>query len=47
MRRLIYSLVLGGGKPFFPPLEEPLRLQPVGSYAVQSGVRLLGYRPAR
>jgi hypothetical protein len=45
MGRLIYSLVLGGGRPFLPPLEEPQRLQLVDASAFASGVRLLAYRP--
>jgi dihydrofolate reductase len=44
---LVHPVVLGGGTPFFPALDEPLRLKLVDSQAIASRVQLLAYRPAR
>jgi dihydrofolate reductase len=43
---VVHPVVLGGGTPFFPPLDEPLRLQLVESRPLPAGVELLVYRPA-
>jgi dihydrofolate reductase len=43
---MVHPVVLGGGTPFFPRLEQPLRLRQVGMRTFESGVVLLTYRPA-
>ena len=42
---VVHPVVLGAGTPFFPPLDEPLRLSLVESHRFTSGVLYLGYRP--
>ncbi len=44
-RLVVHPIVLGAGTPFFPPLDEPLRLSLVESHHFTSGVLYLGYRP--
>lgn len=43
---LIHPVAIGGGTPFFPPLEQPLPLNLVETHTFSSGVQLLTYRPA-
>ena len=43
---IVHPVVLGAGTPFFPRLEEPLRLRQVESHRFESGVVVLGYVPA-
>ncbi|HEX5014151.1 MAG TPA: dihydrofolate reductase family protein [Candidatus Limnocylindrales bacterium] len=44
---VIHPVVLGGGTPFFPPLEEPLRLRLIETQGFASGVTYLGYEVLR
>jgi dihydrofolate reductase len=44
-RLLVHPVVIGGGTPFFPSLEEPLRLRQTASETFKSGVTYLGYVP--
>jgi dihydrofolate reductase len=44
-RLVVHPVVLGDGTPFFPPLDEPLRLSLVEWHRFTSGVLYLGYRP--
>jgi dihydrofolate reductase len=45
-RLVVHPVAIGGGTPFFPPLETPLRLRQVASHRFASGVVYLGYVPA-
>jgi dihydrofolate reductase len=40
----VNPVVVGGGTPFFPPLDEPLRLELVERRTFPAGVVLLRYR---
>lgn len=40
----VNPVVLGGGTPFFPPLEQPLALHLVESRTFPGGVEYLRYR---
>jgi len=40
---LVHPVVLGAGTPFFPSLDEPLRLRLTDSRVFESGVTYLGY----
>jgi len=42
-RLYVNPVVLGGGTPFFPPLDEPLRLELVETRRFDAGVTLLRY----
>jgi dihydrofolate reductase len=42
-RLVVHPVVLGGGTPFFPPLETPLSLRLVDSRTFGSGAQYLGY----
>ena len=44
-RLVVHPVVLGAGTPFFPPLDEPLRLRLVDTRRFASGARLPGLRP--
>jgi dihydrofolate reductase len=44
-RPIVHPVVLGGGKPFFPPLDEPLNLRLVETHQFGSGVVYLRYLP--
>jgi dihydrofolate reductase len=46
-RLVVHPVVLGGGKPFFPPLETPLRLELHETRAFRSGAVYVGYRAIR
>ena len=43
----VFPIVLGGGTPFFPPLDHPLNLKLVETRTFSSGVVYLRYRAAR
>jgi len=43
---VVHPVFLGSGTPFFPSLEEPLRLRLTGTHRFSSGVVLLEYVPA-
>ena len=45
-RMVIHPVVLGAGTPFFPALDEPLRLRQVSERRFASGVAYRGYAPA-
>jgi dihydrofolate reductase len=40
---VVHPVVLGGGTPFFPPLESPIRLKLNDSRTFASGVEYRGY----
>ncbi len=42
-RLVVHPVVLGAGTPFFPPLDEPLRLRLVDTRRFASGALYLGY----
>ena len=42
-RVVVHPVVLGAGTPFFPKLDEPIRLRQVDSKRFESGVMYLGY----
>lgn len=42
-RLVVHPIILGGGKPYFPPLAEPLRLRLVDKHEFASGATYLGY----
>ena len=44
-RLVVHPVVLGAGTPFFPPLDEPLRLRLVDTRRFASGARVPGLRP--
>jgi dihydrofolate reductase len=44
---VVHPVVLSAGKPFFPPLETPLRLRLVATRPFASGAVYLGYEPIR
>jgi len=44
-RPIVHPVVLGGGKPFFPPVDQPLNLRLVETHAFGSGVVYLRYLP--
>jgi dihydrofolate reductase len=46
-RLVIHPVVLGSGTPFWPALDEPLRLQLADRYEFSSGVEMRAYRPVR
>jgi dihydrofolate reductase len=46
-RLVIHPVVLGSGTPFWPKLDEPLRLQQVERHEFSSGVEMRAYRPVR
>ena len=41
---VVHPVILGAGTPFFPPLSEPMHLEPFESRRFESGVTYLGYR---
>ena len=41
---VVPPVILGAGTPFFPPLSEPIDLEPFESRTFESGVTYLGYR---
>ena len=43
---VVHPVVLGAGKPFFPPLDEPLRLRLLETHKIASGVTYLRYERA-
>ena len=43
---IVHPVAIGGGTPFFPPLDAPLRLRQVASHRFESGAVYLGYVPA-
>jgi dihydrofolate reductase len=43
---IVHPVAIGGGTPYFPPLDAPLRLRQVESHRFASGVVYLGYVPA-
>ncbi|HEX3219183.1 MAG TPA: dihydrofolate reductase family protein [Candidatus Limnocylindria bacterium] len=43
---VIHPVAIGGGTPYWPPLERALSLRLVDSHAFTSGVQMLAYRPA-
>jgi dihydrofolate reductase len=43
---VVHPVVLGSGTPFFPPLDEPLRLRLTETRRFASGVTFLGYAKA-
>ncbi len=45
-RLVVHPVVLGGGTPYFPPLDRPLRLRPSETHAFSSGAVLRAYVPA-
>lgn len=45
-RLLVHPVVLGAGTPFFPALEDPIRLRLTGTRTFESGVVYLGYAAA-
>jgi dihydrofolate reductase len=40
---VVHPVVLGGGTPFFPPLDTPIRLRLIDNWKFGSGVEYLGY----
>ena len=44
-RPVVHPVVLGGGTPFFPDLETPLRLRQTESHRFASGALYVGYVP--
>jgi dihydrofolate reductase len=44
-RLLVHPVIIGGGTPFFPKLDEPISLRLVDSHTFGSGVMYLGYAP--
>lgn len=47
LRLLLHPVVLGGGKPFFPPLDSSLRVDLVETKTFSSGVVYLRYATSR
>jgi len=45
-RLFVHPVVVGGGTPFFPPLDEPLKLRLVETRTFGTGVVYLRYQPA-
>jgi len=45
-RLVVHPVVLGGGTPFFPAVDEPLRLRLIETKRFESGVTYLGYEVA-
>jgi dihydrofolate reductase len=45
-RMVIHPVVLGAGTPFWPTLEEPLRLRQIDSHRFAAGVEVRSYVPA-
>lgn len=45
-RLLVHPVAIGSGTPYFPALDQPLRLTLIESRQFDSGVQLLAYRPA-
>jgi dihydrofolate reductase len=43
---VVHPVVLGSGTPYFPPLDEPLRLRLVNTHRFASGAQYLGYARA-
>jgi dihydrofolate reductase len=43
---VVHPVILGAGKPFFPPLKAPLRLRLTETRTFASGVTYLGYERA-
>jgi dihydrofolate reductase len=43
---IVHPVVLGAGTPFFPALDQPIRLRQVESKRFESGVMYLGYVPS-
>lgn len=46
-RLVVHPVVLGAGKPYFPPLAEPIRLQLLETRTFSSGVTYLRYETVR
>lgn len=44
---VVHPVVLGGGTPFFPVLDTPLRLRLAATHSFASGAVYLGYEPVR
>jgi dihydrofolate reductase len=42
-RLIVHPVAIGGGTPFFPPLDAPLRLRQVASRRFDSGVMYVGF----
>ena len=40
---MIHPVVLGAGTPFFPDLDQPIRLRPIDERTFKSGVRFMAY----
>ena len=45
-RLVVHPVVIGQGTPYWPKLDEPLRLRPIDSKRFSSGVMYLGFAPA-
>ena len=45
-RIVVHPVVIGAGTPFWPPLDEPLRLRLVETRTFESGVMLVSYAAA-
>ena len=43
---IVHPVILGAGKPFFPPLATPIKLRLIETQTFASGVTYLGYEPA-
>jgi dihydrofolate reductase len=42
-RLVVHPVILGAGTPFFPALDQPIRLRPIEEHTFASGVRYLAY----
>jgi dihydrofolate reductase len=45
-RLVVHPVILGAGTPFFPKLENPIRLRLTDSHRFESGALYVGYAPA-
>jgi dihydrofolate reductase len=45
-RLFVQPIILGGGTPFFPQLERPIKLRLIETHRFTSGVVYLRYQPA-
>jgi dihydrofolate reductase len=45
-RLVVHPVILGAGTPFFPPMDEPIKLRLTDTHRFASGVVYLGYVPA-
>ncbi len=45
-RLVVHPVILGGGTPYFPRLDAPIRLRPTETRSFANGCRYLGYVPA-